>query len=279
MRYLSLKYSRSDNLGDEIQSLAAEQFLPRLDGFVDRDTELHRVSEHSFVFMNGWFKHGPTHWRDDAGECWPPSTFVRPAFFGFHIAYPNALLTEDSVAYYRRWAPIGSRDRKTAEILQAAGVPAYFSRCLTLTFPRRSRVPREGRTFVVEGQHSVLRNAIPESMLARAEFRSHYIHPDLKGNNELKRQMAQALLDEYRDKATLVITDLLHCAMPCTALGIPVVFIANTHTLREDSHRLDPIRDLVPVYAAGDSVDWAPAEPDVSELADRIRTQARELVC
>ena len=278
MRYVSLKYSQSDNLGDEIQSLAAEQFLPRLDGFVDRDTELHLVNEESFVFMNGWFKHGPTHWRDDAGECWPPSPLLRPAFFGFHIAYPAALLTDESVAYYRAWAPIGCRDRLTAEILQARGVQAYFSRCLTLTFPRRDDAPRAGRIFVVEGQRSVLKSMIPASIATHAEFRSHYIDPKYNGNNQLKRQWAQELLDAYRGRASAVITDLLHCAMPCTAMGIPVVFIASPHTLREDPHRLDPIRDLITVHAPGDSIDWEPVAPDISALSDRLREQARDLV-
>src|SRR5262249_44591032 len=145
MRYLSLKYSKSDNLGDEIQSLAAEQYLPRLDGFVDRDTEMHQVSEPAFVFLNGWFKHGPTHWNDDAAECWPPSPQLRPGFLGFHIAYPQALLTVRALEYYASWAPIGCRDVGTKAMLEAVGIDAYFSRCLTLTFPKRERAPDRGR--------------------------------------------------------------------------------------------------------------------------------------
>ena len=127
MRFFSLKYSKSDNIGDEIQSLAAEPFLPRLDGFVDRDTELHQVSEPTFVYMNGWFKHGPSHWKDDAAKCWPPSDLLRPAFFGFHIAYPDALLTRKSLEYYQKWAPIGCRDKGNAEECRY--------RCLFLAVP------------------------------------------------------------------------------------------------------------------------------------------------
>src|SRR5262249_25197760 len=109
MRYCTLEYRHSDNIGDEIQSLAAEQYLPRVDAFIDRDAGLHDVSEPSFVFMNGWFKHGPTHWRDDATECWPPAAALRPGFIGFHIAYPE-LVTDAFLDYCRQWQPIGCRD-------------------------------------------------------------------------------------------------------------------------------------------------------------------------
>jgi hypothetical protein len=61
-------------------------------------------------------------------------------------------------------------------------------------------------------------------------------------------------------------------------MGIPVVFVASPQTLREDAYRLDPIRDLLPIYQAVDDIDWNPPVPDISVLSDRIRKQARELV-
>ena len=277
MRFYSLKYLKSDNVGDEIQSLAAEQFLPRLDGFVDRDTELHKVSEPTFVFLNGWFKHGPSHWKDDAAECWPPSNQLRPAFFGFHIAFPDALLTKESVEYYRQCGPIGCRDRETMLMLRDVGVEAYFSRCLTLTFLRREQSPEQGNVYLVEGMRSVLKERVPKKLLQIAESRSHYVHLKHMRNNELKREIAQKLVDEYRARASLVITDLLHCAMPCLAMGIPVVFIPNPRTLEEDSYRLDPVRDLIPVYGPRDRIDWDPGAPDISVLQSEIRSQATAL--
>src|SRR5690606_24210023 len=35
---------------------------------------------------------------------------------------------------------------------------------------------------------------------------------------------AKELLKYYRDEAGLVITSRIHCAMPCAAMGIPVVY-------------------------------------------------------
>ena len=39
---------------------------------------------------------------------------------------------------------------------------------------------------------------------------------------------AQRLLDLYRHEAGGVITTRLHCALPCRAMGVPVIFIPKT---------------------------------------------------
>ena len=52
--------------------------------------------------------------------------------------------------------------------------------------------------------------------------RNHYVHSGLNKHTKAKPKMAQALLDEYRDRARLVVTNLLHGAMPCTAMVMPV---------------------------------------------------------
>ncbi len=274
MKYMTLEYRHSDNLGDDIQSLAAEQYLPRVDGYLDRDTGLDRVSEPAFVYMNGWFKHGPAHWREGATECWPPSPQLRPAFVGFHIAYPE-LLTPDFIAYCRQWAPIGCRDRGTMQLLLDHDVPAYFSRCLTLTFPRRTAAPASGAVYIVEGQKAIEDDIIPDDLKRGAVRRNHYVEPDLKTKTPLKRRMAQSLLNEYRDHAKLVITNLLHCAMPCVAMGIPVVFLSEPDPLYPDDYRLDPIKDLLHVHWPGDRIDWEPRAVDVTALAEGIRADSR----
>ena len=49
---------------------------------------------------------------------------VRPLFMAFHIAEPE-FLDEESLAYLKRFAPIGCRDLFTARLLRGAGVPAF----------------------------------------------------------------------------------------------------------------------------------------------------------
>ena len=47
------------------------------------------------------------------------------------------------------------------------------------------------------------------------------------------------LLERYRNEARLVITRALHCAAPCTAMGIPAVLIAKDP--KENMTRLLPL--------------------------------------
>ena len=62
-----------------------------------------------------------------------------------------------------------------------------------------------------------------------------YTHDD-------KFQMAEDLLQQDA-KAKLVITSRIHCALPCLALGTPVIFINGFETY-VDSCRFDGIIDL-----------------------------------
>jgi hypothetical protein len=69
---------------------------------------------------------------------------------------------------------------------------------------------------------------IPGHILKDAVFRSHMVRAD----SENKLKQAQALLEYYRDHAGLVITTRLHCALPCVAMGIPVVFFSDPFDYR-----------------------------------------------
>ena len=84
MHYRVFKYSVSANVGDEIQSLAVEQYLPRLDGRSERDGLSSVYGPHKVVvIMNGWFT--------KFAHNWPPSPNVLPVYFGFHIS-PHPLI-------------------------------------------------------------------------------------------------------------------------------------------------------------------------------------------
>ena len=59
VKYGLLTY-RTENIGDEIQSIAARQFLPRVDVYVERDSLNNVVSDEKIkLIMNGWFTHKP----------------------------------------------------------------------------------------------------------------------------------------------------------------------------------------------------------------------------
>ena len=205
IRIASLRYgAHSRNLGDTVQTLAAEQFLPPVDKRLDRDAldEVQEKEPHLLI-MNGWFTPRPEHW--------PPADAIVPIFFGFHIAdfrpaIQERLLGAASIAYLRKHQPIGCRDRHTAEMLAAKGVETYHSRCLTLTFPRREREPAEGKVYLVDADPDWI--PMPEELVRGAVRVTHAlpeVYPD-----EVRHQMARDVLAQYRDQARLVITTRLH---------------------------------------------------------------------
>lgn len=115
------------NIGDYIQGVATSQFLPHVDGFIDREEIGDYDGEECKVIMNGWFKHFK--------DSWPPSQKIHPLFLSFHInsTAKEWLLSEESIAYYKQYEPIGCRDITTRDLLLAHGVKAFFSGCMTLT--------------------------------------------------------------------------------------------------------------------------------------------------
>jgi hypothetical protein len=288
MKYAVLAYEGDGNLGDEIQSLATEQHLPHVDARVDRETlATVQLDEPHVLILNGWFAHSPE-------LSFPPSASIVPIFLGFHVADTRRaeehILSGAALEYLKRHEAIGCRDEATQSRLKAAGVDAYVSNCLTLTYPAREEAPAGGGDiFIVDGD----RIPVPRRIALRARRITH-VTQGIFGA-ELKRAMAQRLIDVYRDCASLIITTRLHCALPCLALGIPVVFFGEPNDARFSSltdlglviHALPrdntmrrivrQTRGLHRVWAwwASRKIDWNPKpiniEKQRAELNDRIR--------
>lgn len=133
------------NIGDYIQAVAARQFLPQATVYIERE----RLDTYQGVpvnmIMNGYYMHEPEHW--------PPSSAINPLFVSIHInaLAANTMLSEKSLAYFRQHQPIGCRDLQTRDLLQANGVEAYFSACLTLTLGQTfHNQERDGKVYIVD---------------------------------------------------------------------------------------------------------------------------------
>src|SRR5215212_539323 len=119
------------NAGDYIQSLAAAQYLPRIDTYVNRE----KLSEYNGnklkLIMNGWFMHRP--------ENWPPSDKIIPLITSFHLnsQVKDRLLSKESVEWFCKHGPVGCRDIYTLDLLSNAGVDTYLSGCLTSAFENK----------------------------------------------------------------------------------------------------------------------------------------------
>jgi len=92
-------------------------------------------------------------------------------------------------------------------------------------------------------------------------------HP--RGGREVSRPrfsaevgIARHLLSLYRDQARLVITTRLHCTLPCLAMGIPVIFFADTRESRVTVAQQVGLKTY-PLDARREDVDWNPAIHDI----------------
>ncbi len=270
MKYGLLNYIENQkyyNVGDNIQSLAAKQFLPQVDKYVDRETLADYNEEPVKLIMNGWFIHNT--------QNWVPSDNIHPLFVSFHMnntAAP-AMLSEKGIAYLKKHAPIGCRDQFTADTLNANGIEAYFTGCLTLTldtykvddsergndiyvvdplysypspqklfYSFRSTVKSilNGKAFKLGKKDKHIKNFISEDLLKDAKFIDQ--EPLNNISDSEKFEIADAILKKYA-KAKLVITSRIHCALPCLAMGTPVIFV-NGFDKFVDSCRFDGILEL-----------------------------------
>ena len=260
--------SRAGNIGDDLQSLAACQHLPEPPAvFVDRDM-IHRNPDAGPIalIMNGWFSGN--------AEAWPPSPSIHPIFVGFHVSGRFKPAVERHARYLKAFEPIGVRDAATGRFLESLGIRTETTYCLTLTFPHRQRTPVAGKTYIVDAEEI----AIPKNLRQGAIKMTHRM-PPLGPDATLP--FAQKLLDLYRDEASLVITTRLHTALPCMAMGIPVVFFGSP-----TDGRTSIINDIGgTIYdrrlhskslgrgilgRAFDQVDWSPGPLDLSAAKNRL---------
>jgi Polysaccharide pyruvyl transferase len=282
----SLKAS-TENLGDYIQILAGLQLLEtmglRPTIYLDRDTELaaapalEAFSGRVVLPVNGWFKR-----TVDGDPQWPPHQRIIPVFIGFHVRpfQCPALLGQRSIDYMKAHGPVGCRDPFTARLLAEKGVSTYLSHCLSLTFAKRK--PDEvGDTVIVASRDREIIDLLPPEYRDDHVYVNHYMIRE--GFSEYLTE-AKHLLAFYRTRARLVITTLLHCAMPCIAMGIPVVvfFPRPQYDFQKasDEERFSGLMQIARVHRFGGTgdVDWTPRPIDVEPIKETIARDFRNRV-
>jgi len=188
-----------------------------------------------------------------ASDNWPPSDKVIPIPFAFHISpsYEKTICSPDGLHYLKQHEPIGCRDQGTAGVLNQYGIDAFYSKCVTLTLDKRKNDPKNGKVYVV-GVTKKLQKVIPKSILKGSVYveQSKIELPNVPDSK--KRELAEDLLEDFKNNASLVITTRIHCAMPCIAMGIPVVFLFNKR--KKNDYRVHLIEDLVGINYVNESL-------------------------
>jgi len=267
LKYAQLVCDAQGNIGDDIQSLAAAIHLPRIDFTIDRESIDHWSLERPAVLiMNGWFSAN--------AAAWPPSPSILPIFVSFHVTAGFKPTIRRHLDYLKKYEPIGVRDEATARFLGSLGIKAEVTFCLTLTFPQRESPPKNGKVYLVDATSI----AVPRSLRRGAVKMSHTIAPV---GHEATLPYARRLLDMYRDTASLVITTRLHAALPCIAMGIPMVFFGansdpRTAIVRDIGGKIYDTRLHSKLFARGvvgraiDPVDWSPPPLHVLPVKKRL---------
>ena len=308
MNFGLFKYGYSNNIGDEIQSLAAAQFLPRIDTLIERD-RLHWNAQDRAIFciFNGWFAAQP---------AWPPPPSIHPLFVSFYAHSAPNLIRKEFRDYFRQYEPIGCRSPVTVAAFREIGVEAYFSGCLTLTL-QRVDVSRSDKVYALDVEQDLYEQVVPKRIRQRAVKLSNSFPPIEAGAasnlgwqawqlfirmfNKCDSQRrifrsARDRADTYRhdwrmglakgmlrrlSEAQLVITSRLHCAMPCLALGTPVVLVRRGI---ECNPRFSGLWQLV--RCSGDpnkpiKIDWDRPEENADDFriyADRLAAVCKQAI-
>ena len=279
MYYAGFKYLDLNNLGDQIQSIAVENLIPPIHIRVNRDTiAIEKLVDRHILIMNGWFTHNPK-------QCFPPNEMIYPVFWGFHVTNWNNswdhFLSPRIIKYFKKYEPIGCRDRYTAEMLENVGIYSFYSKCLSLTFPKRSKKIVNGWNIIVDVNYTLLPSFITDNAL----FVTHNISPNIPEDDKIKQ--AKNLLSLYKKKAKLVITSRVHCALPCVAMGIPVVFLGNpkdyrTSIVQDIGLKINCVTDFFKYNTDKDvikqkqlnkfwrNVNWNPKELDYENNKEKI---------
>jgi hypothetical protein len=270
MKYLALEYTghtglvfdKAFNLGDDIQTIAVTRLLPRVDGYVPREA-LDTATESGVIPLNGYFMNS---------DHWPPASGLTPVFFSFHLtpAAEKIICSPKGIAYLKTHEPIGCRDTGTMDILTRYGIEVYYSKCLTLTFEKRHEPEPDGKVYMVD-VHKKCYSIIPRSLRKKAI--------------QINQSKVRLPSVPPHIKFALIITSKIHCALPCIAMGVPVVFLYPND--KRDDYRVKIINDLIGInyvpsswfyrklcnYYRFDRINWNPEPIDIENEKQAIRTR------
>lgn len=228
MKYGLITFQNTENIGDDIQSYVAIRFLPKIDYYIEReklDLFVPKKQEQVLTIMNGWFLHSKVNF--------PISPYIYPIYISTHFsAYNSGGIQDEYLNDYTKeklteYGPIGCRDTGTMKLLEKKGISNYFSGCLTLTIEKDNKVKKEDYICIVdidEDAEKYLRENVSSSTKIIKKTHQLDIDKNSKLSWEQRFKNVKKLLDTYQS-AKLVITSRLHCALPCLALGTPVILL------------------------------------------------------
>jgi hypothetical protein len=253
IKYGLLFNEKNENIGDDIQSYAEAQFLPRVDVICDRenlDTFKYKDGKDPVaLIMGAWFM-----WHK---YNWPPSKQIVPLNVGFHHFNREKKLEESSSyavpmttehysgvggEWFKSYGKVGCRDYYTCGVFDSMNIPNYFSGCVTLTLPIQKETKDKGKYIVLVDLNPKVEKKVIKLSKGKFEIRKvSHITKNIAGATwEERVKRVEEYLTLYQN-AAYVVTRRLHVALPCLAMGVPVMVIQSVKM--NDPNRFEPYRE------------------------------------
>lgn len=228
MKFGLLVEQDTRNIGDDIQAYATKRFLPRIDYYVDRnhlDEFVPEKEEFVATITNGWFLQYTLNW--------PPSPYIKPLPISMHFTYKDWFwdttdkayhLQEYGLEYLKSIEPIGCRDSHTLNLLTKKGVKTEYTGCMTLTINKFEGIEVKDYICAVDVSDEVVEK-IKKTTDMEVKVVTHTVPENYyKLSWDERMKNVEDLLRLYQG-ARAVVTYRLHCALPCLALGVPVILL------------------------------------------------------
>lgn len=273
VKFGNLDFSRSERLtiGDDVQLLAI-RYLYKTMGIEEKDIvriPFHRLADWDgeYVILPISF---PLYGYHAEMKITQFSPKIIPVFLGLSVL--DTHLSDEEVQYLRRFAPIGCRDGYTMRIMRTHGITAYLGGCMSASLPARDKAIQGDTIYCIDVQDDLL-PYIPEEIKKQAVFVSHLYYPEDCPLGAEKK--AEEVYGNYWKSAKLIITSRLHGALPCVAMGIPVIFAKD-----KMSFRFLGANSLIHVYTRQEwgTIDWNPAPIMYEELKTLIIQNAAKRI-
>ena len=218
MKYAALKFNAT-NIGDEIQSIAAQRFLPKIDFYIFREQlNKFKSNEKVKIILNSWYMWKP--------KRFPPSKCIDPLLISmyFNPTCRKKILSKKGAEFLKKNGPVGCRDLSTKKWLDENGIPAYFSGCLTSTLIAndilRQKYPHD-YILCINCSNRIVDYVKNKSIFPVYSFGKQF-SPYIESIDRF--ELAKAILFMYQN-ARCVITTNLHTALPCLAFGVNVCLL------------------------------------------------------
>ena len=196
---------------------------------------------------------------------------IIPVFLG--ISRDASVICQEEIEYFKQFEPIGCRDEFTFFALRNGGVRAYLNGCITATFDTRKKTEKQDIIYLIDAPSFAV-ESMPSELKENAVSMENmeYLIPQERFKDSSLTEFVLRRYEGIRDTARLVVTSRMHIAVPCLAMGIPVVFAKENI-----DYRLAWLDKWIPLYSRKDAkqILWNP-EPVAFDIQ---KAKMEDLAC